>query len=186
VTARRLDGRPDRGGLNIFVDESKQSGYWMVAAILVDREVPEMRKMLQGLVMRGQRRIHMKKESDPRKRLIIDSLRRSAVVCSVYDASAFRWDLEARAACLSALVEDSRAQPSTMVMEQDDSLVLADRRVLFGACRDADARMSYRHERAATEPLLCVPDAVAWCWAKRGDWRRRIEPVVTRVRRLEP
>ena len=26
-----------------------------------------------------------------------------------------------------------------------------------------------------------IPDAVAWCWAKSGQWRNRIRPVVTGV-----
>jgi hypothetical protein len=46
-------------------------------------------------------------------------------------------------------------------------------------CRET---LRYEHRRAASEMLLAVPDAVAWCWAKGGDWRRRIEPVVTDVR----
>jgi hypothetical protein len=32
--------------------------------------------------------------------------------------------------------------------------------------------------------LLAIPDAIAWCWAKGGDWRRRIESVVTDVREV--
>jgi hypothetical protein len=34
--------------------------------------------------------------------------------------------------------------------------------------------LRYEHRRAAAEQLLTLPDAIAWCWAKGGDWRRRI------------
>ena len=33
-------------------------------------------------------------------------------------------------------------------------------------------------------PLLTVPDAIAWCWARGGAWRERIQPVVRYVRVL--
>ena len=44
--------------------------------------------------------------------------------------------------------------------------------------------MQYRHEAAAAEELLAVPDAIAWCWAKGGDWRRRVEALVVDVRQV--
>ena len=31
----------------------------------------------------------------------------------------------------------------------------------------------------ATEQLLGIPDAFAWCWAKGGHWRSHIRPVIT-------
>jgi hypothetical protein len=30
------------------------------------------------------------------------------------------------------------------------------------------------------EPLLWVPDVVAWCYGNGGDWRRRVAPLVAR------
>jgi hypothetical protein len=38
--------------------------------------------------------------------------------------------------------------------------------------------------RAHEEPLLAVPDVVAGCWARGDDWKRRIRPLVTDVRKL--
>jgi len=34
------------------------------------------------------------------------------------------------------------------------------------------------------EQLLAVPDAVAWCWVRGGEWRRRVDPVVRLVRQV--
>jgi hypothetical protein len=42
-------------------------------------------------------------------------------------------------------------------------------------CRDT---LRYEHRRAGTEQLLALTDAIAWCWAKGGYRRRRIEHVV--------
>jgi len=42
----------------------------------------------------------------------------------------------------------------------------------------------YVHRKPSTEPLLAIPDASAWSWAKGGDWRRRIDPLITDVGQL--
>jgi len=34
------------------------------------------------------------------------------------------------------------------------------------------------------EPLLAMPDAIAWCWQRSGEWRHRIRELVTEVRKL--
>jgi len=46
--------------------------------------------------------------------------------------------------------------------------------------------LEYRHQRAHEEPLLALPDVVAWCWVRSGDWRRRIGPILADVRQIEP
>jgi len=59
------------------------------------------------------------------------------------------------------------------------ALIASDRQLLYRAIRDAHCLdLNYEHRRAATEQLLALPDAIAWCWANGGDWRRSIDPVV--------
>lgn len=52
---------------------------------------------------------------------------------------------------------------------------------LYRAVRAAglEATLRYEHRRAATERLLGIPEAFAWCWAKGGHWRSHIRPVIT-------
>ena len=60
------------------------------------------------------------------------------VQATVYDAARrYRTDLAARTACLTALVEDTAARDSDtrLVIEQDDSVVRADRHDLFQVSR---------------------------------------------------
>jgi len=65
------------------------------------------------------------------------------------------------------------------------TLVASDRKLLYRATREAGRPdLRYAHRRAAVEQLLALPDAIAWCWAKGGDWRRRIQPVVAHVREV--
>lgn len=71
-----------------------------------------------------------------------------------------------------------------LVLEQDDTLLSWDNQRLIEFTRETGCRdtLRYEHRRAASELLLTAPDAVAWCWAKGGDWRRRIQSIVTDVK----
>lgn len=169
---------------HVFIDESKRRGYLLVASAVVTGDLADTRRMLRGLILPGQRRLHMKDESDSRKRSIATAISVSGIQATIYDAGRHRTERERRAECLRSLVTDLAAQDVAMlVLEQDDTLVASDRALLYRATRVAGcAELRYEHRRASTELLLALPDAIAWCWAKGGDWRRRIEPVASAVR----
>lgn len=170
---------------HVFVDESKQRDYLLVASVHTSGDLGELRKIMNRLTMPGQRRIHMKKESDSRRRQITDAIVAAEVNATVYNAGRHHHsELDARAACLRRLIEDNAVLRDPMiVLEQDDSLLDWDRRQLFALVRSTGhPQMRYQHQRAGAEPLLGLPDAIAWCWAKGGDWRRRIQPAVNHVR----
>jgi len=172
---------------HVFLDETKQQGYVVVAALVRAEELASLRVVVRGLVLPGQRRVHMKDERDSRRREIAAALVAAGVRVVVYDAARrYSTDLVARRECLHAVVTDAAAAQgeTRLVLEQDDSLVSWDSQRLIESaratgCRD---RLRYDHLRASAEPLLAVPDAVAWCWARGGHWRRRVDPVVTLVR----
>ena len=170
---------------HIFVDETKRAGYVIAAVTVSDTEA--IRKIVRALVLPGQRRIHMKHEQARRRRVIVSALAAMQVQATVYDAARrYRTDLAARTACLTTLVEDIAARDSDtrLVIEQDDSVVRADRHDLFQLVRQAGItdRLEYRHQRAYDELLFALPDIVAWSWVRSGEWRRRISPILTNVR----
>lgn len=43
-------------------------------------------------------------------------------------------------------------------------------------------RLTYAHQGRTDELLLSIPDAIAWSWARGGEWRTRVKPVVRYVR----
>lgn len=73
-----------------------------------------------------------------------------------------------------------------LVIEQDDTLLHVDRRQLFELTRRATTpdRIRYEHQRAHLDLALALPDVVAWCWVRSGDWRRRVDPILARVRQV--
>jgi hypothetical protein len=168
---------------HIYVDETKERGCVLVASTHLGSEVDAVRKDLRRLALRGQHRIHMAKESDSRRKIIVDTLIAAGVSATVYDAGR-RYDNDhaARTACLRAVVGDvPPVQLTHLVIEQDDTLVRWDRQQLVALVHAAGCQDSvrYRHERAKSELMLTIPDAIAWCWARGGEWRQRIRGVTT-------
>ncbi|GAB92184.1 hypothetical protein [Gordonia rhizosphera] len=102
---------------------------------------------------------------------------------TIYDASPITDPRRGRRAALEAVVGDLAAVSATrLVIEQDDSLLAADRAVLYTAVRRHGVpQLVYEHQRPAAEPMLWVSDAVVWCYAKGGEWRRRVQPVINSV-----
>jgi len=67
----------------VFVDETKHRNYLMRAAMLLPADVAPLRRAVRGLALPGQRRMHMSKESAPRRRLIADTIAGSGVTAVV-------------------------------------------------------------------------------------------------------
>lgn len=167
-----------------YVDETKHRGYVLVAAVLADHELSVARTLIRDLLKPGQRRLHMKNESDGRKETIAKALVVAGMRANVYDAGRhYRTQLAARRACLGALVDDlARSEAETVIiLDLDESLVQSDRKTLYTSIRQSGTvrLLRYEHRRAVADPLLAIPDAFAWCWAKGARWRSHIAPAVT-------
>lgn len=171
--------------VHVFVDETKRAGY-VVAAVSVADPVG-LRGVLRGLIAPGNRRLHMHNERPQRRPTIVAAVAAADVKVTIYDAARrYRSERAARAACLTALVADlsERTEAVRLVLDQDETLVHSDRQVLYLAARatKCSERLQYGHLRAHAEPLLALPDLVAWCWVRSAQWRRRIDPILTEVR----
>jgi hypothetical protein len=170
--------------IHVYVDETK-AGDDVLAATSVDpsREA-QVCSTPRGLTPPRQSRLHMRNEPDRRRRAILSSLVRLPVPTTLYRASASRGtQTTRRRACLARLVADLATRADRLVLESDERQDVRDRRDLVELTRAAGCRdtLRYEHLRASQEPLLSVPDAVAWSWARGGEWRRRVSGIVTRV-----
>lgn len=96
------------------------------------------RRVIRGLIQPGNRRLHMVDERPRHRPGIVAAVVATEIKATVYDAARrYRTDLSARAACFAALVEDLAVDggATTLVIEQDDSLVRSDRRELYQLAR---------------------------------------------------
>jgi len=111
----------------------------MVAAVVLPANLQPVRQLVRSLVLPGQRRVHMKKESEPRKRLIADTIAGSSVKAVIFNAGRdYGSELDARRACLQAVITYADESGATrVVFEQDDSLLRWDGQRLVEITRAA-------------------------------------------------
>ncbi|MFF0575263.1 hypothetical protein [Streptosporangium saharense] len=167
-----------------FIDESARGGYLVCAVVLTPKNLLTSRQALRRLCKPGQQRIHMSSESDSRRREILSGIRGLGMEAHVYQAELKgRSQRAVRDDCLRAAVPDlvlmgiSRLVIESCDQDRQDRLVVHE---MLGKA-EAHDRMAYGHGRPSSEPLLWVPDALAWAYGKGGDWRRRTDGVVRNV-----
>lgn len=159
----------------VFVDESKANDYLLASTVIDLLDLTAARRTVRGFVLPGQNRLHMTKESDSRRRLILASIARLPLATTVYRAPKDgRNEVERRARCLDALIDDlAIGSPAALCLERDETLTARDRQRFVEASRRTGQTLNHQHASTAEEPLLAIPDAVAWAWARGGEWRRR-------------
>jgi hypothetical protein len=173
-------GREGQPAKHAFVDESFAGDYLVAAAILRAEHVSTARQAVRQLLDRQQRRIHFKDESSQRKQLFLNLIAGFNMDARVYLTPNRSGPRER---CLERMIVDLGRQGVTrLLIERADSLVARDRRTIYRVVRDTRLELEYDHLRAHEELLLCVADAVAWCAAKGGPWRERIQPFTTTIR----
>lgn len=172
-----------------FIDESTRGqSYLICAATVATGDLATTRAALRGLRAKGQRRIHFATESDPRRRSILAGISRLEVTSVVYVAK-HRDQVAARSAIIRSAAGDLHGDGVTrLVLESREGQDQRDRSDIYSALGPRpNPRFEYTHDIGANEPLLWVPDAVAWAYGRGRDWRRRVTELglVAEVIRIE-
>lgn len=167
----------------MFVDESRRgSMYLLVAAVIPPGRLAESRAVMRDLQMPGERRIHFHSEHDSRRRKILAELVANGTQAQVYLGSG-RPD-RVRNACLDRLVRDAvNLDARRLVFESRGDADRKDRATIHRILGPANG-LTYEHLLPHDDPVLAIPDAIAWAYGAGGDWRRRVARVVTQVANL--
>ena len=176
--------RPTGALVHVFVDESKAGDYLLVAAVVLPADTKRARALVRGLHLPRQSRVHMKTESDARRRQILDTLEAGGLRATIYRASGYKTLIAARAACIDGLVRSLASAASARVtFECDQSQDERDRHQLYRLVRELGCaeRVQYEHRPASAEPLLAVPDAIGWAWARGGNFAANAQRLVDRT-----
>ena len=171
---------------HVFVDESKTKGYFIAAAAVAPESAARVDKDLRKLTRRGQSRIHFKAESESSRRELLARMAEMDVRVQLYIVRGYP-DKVARHMCLEALVSDlAESGASRLLLERDDSLVAADRKIIRAMLVEKDYldNLTYQHVAPAEHSVLWVSDAVAWCHQAGGQWVTRVEPIVQGITKL--
>ncbi|WP_300681335.1 hypothetical protein [Nocardioides sp.] len=174
-------------GSHFFIDETKAESYVVVAALVPDASLNPARRTVTRMVLPGQRSIHMKHENARRREQIARAmceLTELGVQATIFDAGRGPApEVVRRERALRALVGRASAEPTaSLVLDLDQTLLARDARILSEAIREARSpSLTYSHQLLAAQPLLSIPDVIAWSWARGGDWRRRVDPLISAV-----
>ena len=155
-----------------------------MASAVRPADVGAARRAVRTLHLPGQTRLHMATESGSRRRAILSGLGRAGLRATIFRASRSARDIDAREACIEQLVASLADEPTVRVtFECDQSQDERDRKQLYRLVRalGCSERVQYEHRLASAEPLLAVPDAIGWAYARGGDFRRWAVPLVVEV-----
>ena len=172
--------------MHIYVDESKAKAYLIVAVSVAPGDAAGFRKRMVNLRMPRQGHIHFVNERDSRRKMILDALLEMGIKALVYSISGLN-PIAARAILLGALMDDLiDLGASTLIFERDDSALSSDERVLHRGLskRNLKHDIEYLHLGKSQEPLLWIADAIAWSYARGGDYRRRARLLISHVREV--
>jgi hypothetical protein len=168
--------------VHVFVDETKGRGLLMAAALCPADDVAVNRKALRALLLPGQERLHFNHERVPHRKKIVQLISEFHLVVDIYQVG--KDNPRNRQLCLEAIVRD-HSTAERLVVERDESTFDRDGKTLNAATHRFGCHGRLRWELLApkADPLLWVPDAVAWCWMRGGDWRRAVQ-AFSQVREL--
>jgi hypothetical protein len=169
-----------------FVDESVREDRYLLAVTLVDPvDLRRLRKVTRGLLMPGQRELHMKSEKRTRRHHLLDQIVATGAVVIVYTATGRGREQEAaRARCLTRLVTDLADRGGQrLVLDSRPGRNAQYGKVIRGvlATRQEQHRLSWEHLDSIADPLIWISDIIGWAHGAGGDWRRRARPAVRSV-----
>ncbi len=168
---------------NIYIDESVRSSYFLCAVAVSTSETARLRYHLKKLRTAGQSAIHMQTETTARQAQIADAIHSVPCKSLIVTVAMPRFaDLAARKQALEQACSHSLLQRAQLITLDSSNTITQDRQIIAKATSQKDLNFPhYRHMNSRHEPLLWLPDIIAWCYGRGGTWRDAVEPLVTEV-----
>ena len=168
---------------NTYIDESARSGYILAGVNVPQTQQNAIRRVLRNLRAPDSSHIHMYRESRRRQEMIsniVAELDLKAWVISVAPETAK--EPLARDLAMKSISEIQSIRNSGILTLDYINRHRADNSILRNIAQNADYQFPhYRHMNSRHEPLLWLPDIVAWCYGRGGPWRDAVEPLVDEV-----
>ena len=153
-----------------FVDESKANDYILAMVVAEPSVAIALEKKLVALRLPGQRRIHFSKESDQRRRMILDQIAKFDLEVYFFTNTS-KNEATARKACLLAALTTVRVRNVKVIfIERDESVMKADLSLLKMLVSDLQFQLLEPHQKAG----LWAADALAWAKFRGGKYWAKI------------
>jgi hypothetical protein len=158
-----------------FLDESTAGRYRICLVLMSDFNHSSFLEFAPQLLLRGQSRFHMSKESPRRRKEILDRILEMPFPALIFeiDNKSLKPNT-ARSHLLIALgAHASWSSISKLIFDRSTSENL-DTRVLLDLFQSTGHRLTFNHLQSSAEPGLWVSDSILWSYAKGGEWRRTV------------
>ena len=165
-----------------FVDESQRKRYMICAAIISPNVMKEVREELRKLLLPQQRRLHFVNESTQRRRRCLAIMAELPVRARMYTSQ--QNESVARELLLGHLLSDLLPlKCQRLIIEsRERNQNTRERGQIAAAIRKGVApQMTYDHMRPHEEPLLWISDAIAWAYGAGGEWRSKVDALLSHV-----
>ncbi len=163
-----------------FIDESQAGRYRLCVVAVQQSQLKEIRNSLESLRLPGQRRIHMVKESDRRKRKICDTITKlsgwDAIV--IESGPKKRITPETRQELFLLAAQHPLWNKIQVVVVEDSNEKVRDRRTLSWLNKHGNHKFEYRFEKPSQESCLWLADVIAWSMSKGSTWKKMFLPRV--------
>jgi hypothetical protein len=168
--------------VHAFADESRRGSTYLIAVAIADPGyLRPLRRELRGLLLPGQRELHFNDQKDRRRRVLSDAIARLPVEARVYRRTCDNHGEPARQHCIDRIVCDLLSLGAQrLVLDSRSQLDSKDEVTIRSAIvrHPHHTRFTYEHVDSASESLLWVADAVAWCFGAGGHWRKRVDRII--------
>jgi hypothetical protein len=156
-----------------YVDESTAKRYRLCLVAIPTKSLTTIHSQLMSLVLPGQRQIHMSKESDRRRREILNAILnnpswRAVVVQSAWNA---RIDNQTRQQLFLLAATQPIWQEIRHLVIERSTHNQRDARTLFWIREKISNRFDFVFSDPKDEAGLWVADILAWAYSKGGSWR---------------
>lgn len=164
------------------IDESvRPNRYLLCATVVSTADRADVRQALRAMLLPNQRRLHAKRESEGRRRMLLKVLSNTAgFSCLLVVGQGC--DERDRGSCLRALVVRLRElEVREVILERIDPGTIARDRAIMDAVGAGADDFDWRHEDPSFEPLLWISDLVANAYGAGGDLRKATASMVSQV-----
>ena len=168
---------------NTYVDESARDNFLLCGINVQQSQIHKIRGTLREFKVNGRSHLHMYQENRSTQEAVAAfvsnlPIRGWLIIVSAHTAK----EPLARKLALQSLVEISSLRGSRLLTLDDISCRRSDSKLLKDVAKNMDYQFPhYRHVNSRHEPLLWLPDIVAWCYGRGGSWRDAVEPLVDEV-----
>jgi len=166
---------------NSFIDESVRGSKYLLAAVIVDHtRHQDIRRELKSLRQFGRSSLHMHREVIGRKRLIASPVAQMEITCvlAVQELSGQSL-MSARIKCLNELSGHELVRSTSQLTLETSNSIELDKKILSNSAYGFSGKFPhYRHLSSAQEPLLWLPDIIAWCAGKGGEFENIVKPLL--------